>query len=93
MSTESFEKGFDCSRLKEVLPDYLDKTLQEHICTELRRHLDDCEDCRIFVKTVETTIVLYKQSASQEVPEIIRIDLRRHLKLRIEEKDTGDDDG
>ena len=93
MSTDSFKKGFDCSRLKEVLPDYLDKTLQEHICAELRRHLDECEDCRIFVKTVETTIVLYKHSACHEVPEVIRIDLRRQLKLKIEGKEAGEDDG
>ena len=89
MCTEPLRKGFDCGRLKELLPDYLDQGLQEKICDELRKHLEECEDCRIFVKTVETTIVLYKHCPKCDVPEKIRIDLREHLRVRLAEGEGG----
>ena len=89
MSTEPLGRDFDCGKLKEMLPDYLDSTLQEHLCRELRFHLEECEDCRIFVKTVEMTIVLYKHCPNRDVPEEVRIDLRERLRLEIDGR--GDD--
>ena len=82
MSTEHLHPRFDCNKLKELLPDYLDKELQEQICAELRAHLEECEDCRIFVKTVETTIVLYKHCPDRDLPEEVRIDLRDRLRKK-----------
>ena len=86
MSTEITGRPFDCSRLKEILPDYLDSDLQSKVCAEIKAHLEECEDCRIFVKTVETTIVLYKHCPENDVPEEIRIDLRRRLRTTMEKK-------
>ncbi len=82
MSTKHLGHGFDCSRIKELLPDYLDHELQDQICQQLRAHLEECEDCRIFVKTVETTIVLYKHCPEREVPEEVRLDLRALIQAR-----------
>ena len=84
MSTDIENRGFDCGRIKELLPDYLDDGLQEHICRELEKHLKDCEDCRIFIKTVKTTITLYRQCPRQDVPDEIKIDLRKVLLERHE---------
>ena len=86
MSTKHIHRVFDCKSLKEILPDYLDQTLQDKICEQLRIHLEECEDCRIYVKTVETTLILYKHYPEQDVPEEVRIDLRRNLRVKIEEK-------
>jgi predicted anti-sigma-YlaC factor YlaD len=83
---------FDCSKLKDVLPDYLDRTLREQVCSEIKAHLEDCEDCRIYVETIETTIVLYKHCPDRDVPEEIRIDLRRSLRASIEQKRRGEDE-
>ncbi len=83
---------FDCSKLKDVLPDYLDRTLREQVCSEIKAHLADCEDCRIYVETIETTIVLYKHCPDRDVPEEIRIDLRRSLRASIEQKRRGEDE-
>ena len=85
MSTEPVGPVFDCGKLKELLPDYLDNELQEQICRELRAHLDDCEDCRIFVKTVEITIVLYKHCPDRDMPQEVSIDLRERLRLKLKE--------
>lgn len=84
MSTEPIKRGFDCRKIKELLPDYLDQTLQEEVCEHLKAHLAECDDCRIFIKTVETTIVLYKHCPESDVPEEVRIDLRQSLRARIE---------
>ena len=89
MSTKPLGPRVDCNRIKELLPDYLDRSLQEAICKELQEHIDACEDCRIYVKTVETTIILYKHCPDRDVPEEVRIDLRTILKARIEEKKSG----
>jgi predicted anti-sigma-YlaC factor YlaD len=89
MSTEITRKPFDCGEIKELLPDYLDSELQGQVCTEIKRHLENCEDCRIFVKTVETTIVLYKESPHHDVPEEVSIDLRNLLRIKVEERKKG----
>jgi predicted anti-sigma-YlaC factor YlaD len=86
MSTESFGKDFTCNQLQEVLPDYLDRTLREQLCSEIKAHLEECEDCRIYVETIETTIVLYRHCPDRDVPDEIRIDLRRHLRAIIEKR-------
>jgi predicted anti-sigma-YlaC factor YlaD len=86
MSTESSKQSFDCSQLKDVLPDYLDRSLRNEICAEIKSHMEECEDCRIYVETIETTLVLYKHCPENDVPEEIRIDLRRHLRTIVEKK-------
>ena len=86
MSTESSKQSFDCSQLKDVLPDYLDRSLRNEICAEIRSHMEECEDCRIYVETIETTLVLYKHCPENDVPEEIRIDLRRNLRAVVEKK-------
>lgn len=93
MSTDHIDGGFDCGRIKELLPDYLDRNLQDKICQELRSHLEECEDCRIFVKTVETTIILYKHCPERDVPEEVRLDLRSLMRERYEKsrRDEGED--
>ena len=87
MSTEYRERPFNCNELQELLPDYLDRTLRDQICEEIKAHLEECEDCRIFVETIETTLILYKHCPRSEVPEEVRIDLRRHLRTAVERKD------
>ena len=87
MSTKSFGQPFNCSHLKDVLPDYLDRNLRNEICAEIRSHMEECEDCRIYVETIETTLVLYKHYPESDVPDEVRFDLRRHLRAVKEGKD------
>ena len=91
MSTEPISRDFDCRKIKELLPDYLDQELQDEVCAQLRAHLEECDDCRIFVKTVETTVVLYKHSPHSDVPEEVRIELREGLRARIEARGSGEE--
>ena len=72
----------DCRRLLGALSDYLDGDLQEELCAEIERHLQECENCRIVVDTLRRTIYLYRATAEPgEVPPDVRQRLYHRLNL------------
>ena len=72
----------NCRELLSSLSDYVDGTLGEELCTELERHLSDCENCQIVVDTLKKTIYLYKvTTTSTELPDDIRQRLYHRLNL------------
>ena len=72
----------NCHELLSSLSDYVDGTLGEELCTELERHLSDCENCQIVVDTLKKTIYLYKvTTTSTELPDEIRQRLYHRLDL------------
>jgi anti-sigma factor RsiW len=75
-------KREECHHLLNSLSEYLDGTLEEDLCAELEGHLADCEDCRVVVDTLNKTVYLVHQSASQCcVPEDVRLRLFKQLDL------------
>jgi len=73
----------ECRPLLESLSDYVDGTLSEELCEEIRRHIAECRDCRIVVDTLQKTILLYHATASEppNIPSNVRDRLFRSLKL------------
>lgn len=72
----------NCRELLSSLSDYVDGTLGDELCTELERHLSNCENCQIVVDTLKKTIYLYKvTTTSTELPEDIRQRLYHRLDL------------
>jgi anti-sigma factor (TIGR02949 family) len=72
----------DCRRLLGALSDYLDGDLQEELCAEIERHLQECENCRIVVDTLRRTIYLYRAAAEPgEIPQDVRQRLYHRLNL------------
>lgn len=49
----------DCGHLLGELSAYLDGEAGPQICSEIERHLRDCEDCRVVVDTLRETVSLY----------------------------------
>ena len=49
-----------CSKLLEGLSAYIDNEASEAICQEIERHLDECDNCRIMLDTLQKTISLYQ---------------------------------
>lgn len=49
-----------CRDLLAQISDYIDGELEERLCTELERHLADCQDCRVLVDTTQKTVALYR---------------------------------
>lgn len=49
-----------CQQLLEGLSAYIDHEASEAICQEIERHLEECENCRIMLDTLQKTISLYQ---------------------------------
>jgi anti-sigma factor RsiW len=74
----------NCHHLLDSLSEYIDGTLGEQLCSEIERHLVDCENCNIVVDSLRKTIYLYHATAEPPtVPEEIR--QRLFLRLDLEE--------
>lgn len=56
----------DCRHFLAVLGDYVDGTLEESLCHELERHMEECPNCRVVVDTMRKMIYLYRVEASTE---------------------------
>jgi anti-sigma factor (TIGR02949 family) len=71
-----------CRQLLGSLSEYVDGTLEQELCTEIERHLSECEDCRIVVDTLKKTVYLYQTTADEvKVPAGVRERLYRRLDL------------
>jgi anti-sigma factor RsiW len=71
-----------CHELLSSLSEYVDGTLGDELCLEIKRHLNDCDDCRVVVDTLRKTIYLYHASTTLPfVPEEVRERLYRRLAL------------
>jgi anti-sigma factor (TIGR02949 family) len=72
----------ECRHLLGSLSEYIDGTLEAELCSELERHLAECENCRIVVDSLHKTVYLYQTASNQEnMPEGLRDRLFRRLNL------------
>jgi mycothiol system anti-sigma-R factor len=60
------EKHLHCKEFVSTISSYVDEELSDELCTELDKHLSECENCRIVVNTLKKTIDIYHQQAEQE---------------------------
>lgn len=71
-----------CGQLVESLSEYVDGTLDETLCADLERHIQDCDDCKVVVDTLRRTIELYHITAPEvAVPADVRLRLYTCLNL------------
>ena len=68
-----------CQALLSQIDDYIDGELETALCTEIERHLADCNDCRVLVDTTRKTITLYRQHSRVELPPEVMNRLRQAL--------------
>jgi RNA polymerase sigma-70 factor, ECF subfamily len=54
-----------CKAMFAELSDYLDEKLDDSMCSELEKHIDGCEPCKAFVKSLQNTITALRDSAAQ----------------------------
>ena len=72
----------ECRHLLGSLSEYVDGTLEAELCSELERHLAECENCRIVVDSLTKTVYLYQTTSNQEsVPDGLRDRLFQRLNL------------
>ncbi len=78
------EDHASCKQLLSTLGDYVDGTLSAELCSELERHMKDCQRCRVVVNTLKKTIELYQETGEEaSLPEDVRE--RLYLRLNLED--------
>ena len=72
----------ECRHLLGSLSEYIDGALAETLCQEIKKHMGQCERCRIVVDSMNKTIYLYQLlDAEQSVPDGVRQRLFKRLDL------------
>jgi len=74
------EHPHSCQDLLAQMNLYIDGELSPELCSELEKHLRECENCRVVINTTQKTIELYQEvQGAQSLPE----DVRQRLYLRL----------
>lgn len=68
-----------CRELFERLSEYVDGELSQEICQEIQRHMDGCDPCVAFAKTLKKTADLCRRLPSQPIPPEVAADLKALL--------------
>ena len=77
-----------CQDYMERSSAYIDGELQPELCALLEAHLQECENCRVVLNTLQKTIDLYHVHGNEDIlPDQVRSRLFARLKL----EDPGED--
>ncbi len=68
-----------CRELFERLSEYVDGELSQEICEEIRRHMEGCDPCVAFARTLKTTAEMCRRLPSRPIPPEVATDLRARL--------------
>jgi anti-sigma factor RsiW len=82
MSTHTHDHDHgECRKLLKDLSDYVDGDLDETLCVEIERHMDECDNCRVVVDTLRKTVLLYRDLPAEPMPPEAEARLFRCLDL------------
>ena len=70
----------ECRRMRALLSDFLDHSLHWRTSRSLETHLTACPPCRVYVASIERTILLYRERPVVDVPVAVRGHLRELLR-------------
>lgn len=74
----------DCKEIFDRLSEYIDKELDDDICTQIEGHIENCEPCIAFLHTLEKTVDLFqrlgKDEAAKQAPEAVSANLKQFLR-------------
>jgi anti-sigma factor RsiW len=73
-----------CRELFERLSEYVDGDLSQEICEEIRRHMEGCDPCVAFAKTLKATADLCRRLPSRAIPPKVAADLRAVLAAHLQ---------
>jgi anti-sigma factor RsiW len=71
-----------CEDVVAILHDYFDGLLEPKLAAIITRHLQNCPECEVFARTYGTVIKLTGELQADEIPEEVRLRVRRALRER-----------
>ncbi len=71
--------GVTCEQVIGLMAEYLESALSPELVAELEAHLAGCEPCVAYLRTYRRTRDLTSQTERVEMPEEMKIRLRRFL--------------
>jgi len=71
-----------CSRIVELLSDYIEGRLPDDVRRDLEEHLHGCSECTTFVGTFQSTVALLQSLNDDDLPEELRLKLKAFLDAR-----------
>ncbi len=71
-----------CEDVVAVLHDYFEGVLEPKLAAIITRHLENCPDCEAFARTYGTVIKLTGELPAEDVPDEVRLRVRRALRER-----------
>jgi anti-sigma factor RsiW len=69
-----------CKFFCEQLSDYLDGELADTECELIEDHLEVCPPCNMMYQSLKTTVEICNLGIPEEIPEDIRVRLKRFLR-------------
>lgn len=75
-----------CSKYIQDIADYIDGEIDETLCADIEKHLQECNNCRIMVDTLKQTVVLCRDGKKEKLPVEIEAKLNDVLKSRWQKK-------
>ncbi len=68
---------------KRTICEELGRDLSAELCAEVKRHLEDCPDCRAQFDSIRQTVYIYRKthSDSQQLPGVVEERLYKVLSL------------
>ena len=77
------KKSVSCKEVMSYVCECLAQDTSSQKCLDLKAHLDDCEECKEYFKSVKLTIDCY-QKYNAELPEDVHKKLMNFLNLKDE---------
>lgn len=68
-----------CSKVVDLLVDYLETRLPPRTQADLERHLEACPSCVAHVRTYRSTVALLRSLSDEDLPPELRSSLRAFL--------------
>lgn len=72
-------RGRRCKEMFAELSDYLDDELDDSLCVELEKHMNDCEPCKAFLANLEKSIAQCRNSPKEAADPVLGARMRTEL--------------
>jgi len=76
----------NCSKYIQNIADFIDGDIDETLCADIEKHLEECNNCRLMVDTLKQTVVLCRDGKQEKLPPEIEAKLNNVLKARWQKK-------